>query len=434
MSSNPQFVNYEKVLLSIPPAYTSQIYNVLQFLAFGNEPLFDARPMDLHPLTLVQLLEVTSIDYSTNPPCFDSDIRLSANIINETCFGLLKTEEVSRNRYGGDKETVTILRFVHDDVKTYLLSGDIRRGPAKAFAIFDAGARECIVNSCLAYLFHMPHYPKEWKDVQGFIEEYPLAYYASLWWSTFLPQGRDPEPSTQVMLDLLFLDSKLSAYNTWIHLLPDASHAYLNNRHSLKIMRLGTYTNEKRCPSCQGGKTACCFAPPIVWASAWGLETVAKELLKAKADVNEVGTAGVGALFMAIHENYYSIAELLFENGADAADAYVRGGDTFPRDDISRVPLYYAAFFGKTRFVELLLSDAKRLGRPGWQLDVALERAAEGHDDSVGCVRALLGAGLNIDALGPKGGCALHTAALAHKDGLVSFLLENVSELSVDAI
>ena len=105
MPQSADFAKYEQILASIDDHYLDRVRAILQFLAFGNEPLLQAREYDRHPLTLVQLEEVTLIDVSTNIATFNPARRLSSHGILRVCDGLVEVEEVPRNQNSADKET-----------------------------------------------------------------------------------------------------------------------------------------------------------------------------------------------------------------------------------------------------------------------------------------------------------------------------------------
>ena len=178
MPQNPDFAKYEHILASIDDAYSDRVRAILQFLAFGNEPLLQAGKYDRHPLTLLQLGEVSLIDVSTDAAMFNPERRLSPHEILRLYDGLVEVEEVPRNQNISDKETVTSLRFCSDIVKKYLTSDDICNGPAKIFATNRACAREFIVNTCLMYVLHMR--PQEMEIRKRRFQDVPLACYVSL--------------------------------------------------------------------------------------------------------------------------------------------------------------------------------------------------------------------------------------------------------------
>ena len=92
--------SWERLLVSIDPLHADRIHMVLQWLAFGNEPLLNDIPFDdPHPLTLLQIAEVVSVDHSHPLPSYQEDGRMSPDRIAELSSGLLKLEEVSTTRY-----------------------------------------------------------------------------------------------------------------------------------------------------------------------------------------------------------------------------------------------------------------------------------------------------------------------------------------------
>ena len=78
-----------------------------------------------------------------------------------------------RNQNISDKETVTSLRFSGDTVKKYLISDEIRNGPAKRFAINRPCARKLMVNTYLMYVLHMK--PQEEEIRKRNFQDIPLA-------------------------------------------------------------------------------------------------------------------------------------------------------------------------------------------------------------------------------------------------------------------
>lgn len=314
MPHDADFAKHEKILGAIDEAYADRVHAILQFLAFGNEPLLQASICDRHPLTLLQLREVTLISVSTDSTSFNLEKRLSPQEILRVCDGLVELEEVPRNQNISAKETVTSLRFSSDTVKKHLTSEEIRDGPAKRFAINKACARELIVNTYLMYVLHMK--PQEEEIRKRKFQDVPLACYASLWWAAFLPETDTPGAFTQNLLRSLFLERDTTVYFTWLKVSMCASQAYLNNHHSRKVLRLsGPTENGYYCP-----------APPIVWASAFRLSYIVKQLLSNNANINQSGVSGVSAFLMAVQESHYSLAEFLLENGGSVADGFVEGG------------------------------------------------------------------------------------------------------------
>lgn len=165
----------------------------------------------------------------------------------------------------------------------------------------------------------------------------------------------------------------------------------------------------------------------MVWAAAFNLKFIVKDLLTQGDNINAAGGGrAVSALYMAVHEKHLAMTSLLLDAGGDVADPY--------REPIGRYeygwavsPLYLACHKGYSReWIDLLLQDRTKLGRPGWRLEVAMESAARfGH---LHCLKALIDAG--ADAKKGTGheesyGCPLQAACDRGNEEVVCFLLQN---------
>lgn len=398
--------SYERLLGSIDAQYADRIHIVLQWLAFADEPLLKDIPWwSRHPLKLSQIAQLCSANHSRRLPTFDEDRLISPDRIVELASGLLKLEEVPANRHISDDATVTRLAFVSDTAREFLLSDRIRSGPASRYSVSESGARDIILNTCLAYILHVT---KMEGDVDKVVERYPLATYAALFWIDFLPE--DASPKTLELLTSLFLGSQ-DKYQAWLRLVYEANESYLNNKHSGLVWILSR-------TSIEGYG---CRAPPIVWASALGLTPIVETLIRKGHDINAAGPARASALYMAVHEDHPDILAILLKHGGDVAENYVDGKslDMFDRSEISRSPMYYASMHGKAKLLELLLHEKSKHGRPGWMLEIATTLTAQFNNPA--CLQHLINAGVNLDSNGfdlnkvgkplPEGGCALQKAA-----------------------
>ena len=400
MSYDATFLEYERLLLSIGRTHVHRVHTLFQFIAFGNEPILKLPESNRHPLTVDQLTAVI---------CFNFDASTSLEEVVAGCSGLLR--EVEARDYRGK---VRILEFKDDTFRQYLTSEHIKLGPARHFAVNESAAHELIAKICLAYLLHMESPIEE--DYVTVLKQYPLADFASMWWPDFIPEKTEPTPSVQRLIHTLFTGQNSDAYTRWTRLVRPAGRHYENSPRSGMLCRLSGHR----------GKLYCCDAPPIVWASALGIFSAVTELLAQGVKVNEVGVAGLTALYMAVYESHFRVAELLLAHGGDVADGYVEDNQKFC-PGVGTSPLYNAAWFGRTESLCLLLKSTANHGKPGWQLTRAMMLAAGGHRDSVGCVKALLQAGADINALNEQGHCTLYEAAHSFKPEVVQFLLDHVS-------
>ena len=140
----------------------------------------------------------------------------------------------------------------------------------------------------MTYTEHSHTLPVVETDTEGSLLDYPFAYYAASYWCDFLPRDKDPAASTQKLLDLLTLGSKVLSYNTWLRIMLRATDAYRNTHHGWKIKNHITHDREKFCDLYLAEEAQCCsYTPPIVWASTFGVETVVSKLLEQGASLNE---------------------------------------------------------------------------------------------------------------------------------------------------
>lgn len=161
MSNDTDFESYEQHFRTIPASKAFQIRTLLEFVAFGNEPLMRARGLDRHPLTLSHLTEVTGYEINSRGPAFNPDRCLSPDEILKLCEGILESVEAPRNRHLGDSEKITSVQFSNERIRDFLLSDAIKTGPVAHFAITSSRARETIVNVCLTYMSSMYKLPEE---------------------------------------------------------------------------------------------------------------------------------------------------------------------------------------------------------------------------------------------------------------------------------
>ena len=152
---------------------------------------------------------------------------------------------------------------------------------------------------------------------------------------------------------------------------------------------------------------------------------IVKELLAQGSRVNESGKQGISALYMAVHQKNFETASLLLEAGGDEAENYEELTGKYDHPwTVS--PLSFAGLKGYSReWINLLLKDKRKIGKPGWMLEVAMEDAAR--LGKVECLTALIDNGADLD----KGsgnersyGCPLQAACERSKNGIVRLLLE----------
>lgn len=140
----------EALLLRIPAQHVEQLRIILQWLAFGNEPVLQSRSQtDQHLLTLDQLAEVSIVSLDSLTADIDRFIRPAE--LREILGDMVELEVVPRKRWINDEQPVTTIRL-KDDVKQDLLSDSFRRGAASWLAFDEGQAKETIAVTCLILL------------------------------------------------------------------------------------------------------------------------------------------------------------------------------------------------------------------------------------------------------------------------------------------
>ncbi|KAI4248663.1 MAG: hypothetical protein L6R42_009203 [Xanthoria sp. 1 TBL-2021] len=296
----------EALLLRIPAQHVEQLRIILQWLAFGNEPVLQSRSqIDQHLLTLDQLAEVSIVSLDSLTADIDRFIRSAE--LREILGDMVEPEVVPRKRWINDEQPVTTIRL-KDEVKEELLSGSFRQGAASRFGFDEGQAKEIIAVTCLILLTTPddPNEKSEWFDT---MDKYPLAYFAALFWIDFI----DTEIQSSILCGLIrkiFLNNP-GNFKKWTELLVQAGDAYLNSNHSGLISAIGDYSDTKT------GE----HAPPMVWAASFNLKFIVKDLLTQGENINAAGGGrAVSALYMAVHEKHFAMTSLLLDAGGDVAD------------------------------------------------------------------------------------------------------------------
>ncbi|KAL9017991.1 MAG: hypothetical protein Q9180_008741, partial [Flavoplaca navasiana] len=325
---------------------------------------------------------------------------------------LVELEEAPRKRWINDEQPVTIIRL-KDEIREELLSETFPRGAASKFAFDEWQAKETIAITCLILLTELDLLAVKGKLVDT-ADRYPLAQYAALFWIDFVNIKNLSSTLTHLIEKLFSGDS--SIFKRWTELLVAAGDMYLSSNHSELISAITHYSDKKT------GE----HAPPIVWAAAFNLKQIVQDLLSRRNPVNTAGgRRGVSALYMAVHQKHYDMSSLLLNAGGDVADQYQEPTRKYEYG-WSVSPLYLACHRVYPRkWLDLLLKDQSKIGKPGWRLEVGMESAAR--FGRLRCLQALMNAGADPN----KGtgheetyGCPLQAACDNGNENAVSFLLE----------
>ena len=400
----------EKLLLQIPIQNVEQVHTILQCLAFGGEPILQSRcKQDQHLLSVEQLVETSLV--SPKSRSMDANRYIRPAELQQLLGELIELEEAPRKRWINDEQPVTIVRL-KDGVREELLSETFRRGAASEFAFDESQAKETIAITCLILLTESDIPTVEEKRVDT-ADRY-LVQYAALFWIDFVNTGI-LSPTLYYYIHKLFLGDS-SIFKRWTELFAAAVDMYLNSKHSELISAITHYSDKKT------GE----YAPPIVWAAAFDLPFTVRDLLDQGNPVNVAGGGrGVTALYMAVHQKHYHMASFLLDAGGDVADQYQERTGKYEYG-WSVSPLYLACHHEYPReWIDLLLKDKSKLGRPGWRLEVGMESAAR--FGRLRYLKALIAAGADPN----KGtgheesyGCPLQAVCDQGNEDAVRFLLE----------
>ncbi|KAL8894662.1 MAG: hypothetical protein Q9192_004145 [Flavoplaca navasiana] len=405
----------ENLLLRIPIQKVEQVHTILQWLAFSNEPILQSRSklyckQDQHLLSLDQLTETSPV--SPKSRSVDANRYIRPAELKQLLDELIEVEEAPWKRWINDKQPVTIIQL-KDEIREELLSETFRQGAASQFAFDEWQAKETIAVSCLILLTEsdVPAVEVEAVDTA---DRCLLVQYAALFWIDFVDPGILSSTLSYLVHKLFLSDS--SIFKRWIELLVAAGDMYLNSKHNELISSITHYSDKK------SGE----HAPPIVWAAAFNLKQIVEEFLSQRTPVNAAGGgSAVSALYMAVLQKHYDMAALLLDTGGDVADQYQELIGKYEYGwQVS--PLYLACHRCYPReWIDLLLKDKSKIGRPGWRLEVGMKSAAR--FGGLHCLKALTEAGADPS----KGtgheksyGCPLQAACDNGNEKVVSFLLE----------
>ena len=403
--------HFENLLPQILNQHVEQVHKSLQWLAFGNELISQSRcKIDQHPLSLDQLAETSLVSpkaWSVDANCYICSAELE-QLVDE----LIELEKAPREPWINDEQPVTTIRL-KDAIREELLLESFRQGAASQFAFDEGQAKETIAITYLILLTSPTASDVEAKRIDK-ADKYILAQYAALYWIDFA--DTEVHLSTlQSLIRQLFLGEK-STFKEWTKLMVAAGNMYLNCEHSQLISNITNYSDKKT------GE----YAPPIVWAAAFNLAFIVRDLLAGGIQVNAArGGRGVTALYMAVHERHYEMASFLLHSGGDVADQYE---EPTRKDHYywSPSPLYLTYHHEYLReWTDLLLKAKDKIGRPCWRLEVGMELAAR--FGRLHCLEALVDAGADPN----KGtgheksyGCPLQGVCDHGDEEAVRFLLE----------
>jgi ankyrin repeat protein len=390
---------YERILRDINKANWDHAHRLLQCLTVA-----------VRPLRVAELAEVLAIDFGMTTCGGTSKLNmdwrwedhqeavLSAcssliSIVNDDDDRRLRLPRIHDHDHDVHDDS-RVVQFSHFSVKEFLTSSRIADPSAgvSRFHILLEPAHTILAKACLGVLLRLG----EFVDEDNIQDKFPLAQYAAEHW---VDHARFENVSSHIQegMKLLF-DPDKPYFVSWLRV------------HDIDIeppreSLLGYFA----VPYYQKSNTA----TPLYYAAFCGFHDLAEQLItKHPQQVNIPCGHYVSPLVAALRGEYLTIAQLLYERGADVD---VQG-------DYDSTPLYGASCSGHLEIVEWLLSHSANPNvqdGDGW---TPLHSAARfGH---VEVSRLLLQYKVDNDAQNDDGEAPLHFASQAGHVNIARLLLE----------
>ncbi|CAG2000163.1 unnamed protein product [Fusarium graminearum] len=343
---------YHRILENIPAEYKSGAIRLLQFLVHTKRPL-----------KLAEAIDVIATEIEEEPQGFDPNGRLSLeDDILQYCPGFLTIIKVT----GYNGVVSYQIHLAHFSVKEYLLK-------QPKFNIQNASA--AISRTCLAYLTDID------ENVTHIYHEFPMASYASMYWTTFAVLAGDSEQCVQDTVRFL--------------------------RDQITVLRWRRLETKMKSPVPSNGDA-------LYYACQFGLLWATKTLIVEGTDVNAQYDRFGTVLQIAALMGHFEIVQLLLDNGADVNAKSVICGNA----------LYAATLKGHSPVVRVLLERGADVNASAdVQRGNALTAASyRGHLD---IMQLLLDAGADINASGGVSRNPLQAAIWMGRPECVQLLLDN---------
>ena len=437
---------YARILLNIEEENCQDAFKLLQWLAYS------ARPLRIEELAEVVAIE---LDESSH---FDPDMRLrEPRDVLTICSSLITTSysEVPDD-YKRRLVEVEQVSLAHFSVKEYLVSGDIRIGPALHYNIVK-NANDLIAQACLTYLLQF----KEADLPDLFNQDFPLALYAAQNWPQHFQEAE--KVGSTIELERLCTELLMIQKNAFLNSVriywprdsdPDRRRYLLesnDHRDSISplyyalVYGLSRYTQilidaATNSKNYEYGDED--YLTVLIAASFIGHEAIVQQLLRKCTDVNSEGKVDGNALEAASAAGHDKIVRRLLEAGADANSGIaLHQASRYGHETIIHLQLKYganvnaqggffgfalqaASFSGHNDIVKLLLKAGADVNTQGGRFGSALQAASysiSGHNDTV---KLLLEAGADVNAQGGFYGPALHIASQVAESNIVEQLVK----------
>ena len=293
-----------------------------------------------------------------------------------------------------DQEEVhgkTFLKLAHFSVREYLVSDDIRQGPASAFALQSDTSHSVLARQCLSYILQCCHdFSQQCGQVSS--SNYQMMKYCSQYWTGHyweIGKKSNTEADKQ-FLNVLMDDARL--------------------QEMLKLYRPDTHLSWKRDEFPVGS--------PLYYATSLGLTSCVEQLIDKGYDLNATGGRFHTPLQAASRLQSIQMVERLLDAGADPT---IYGGQYV-------TPLGAAASWGSEPHVAVLLRNG---GSVSASEGIAIYWAImEGH---IAVVRMFIDAGVDVENVNERFGTPLIAAARWGQPSIVDLLLDSGARVNAEA-
>ena len=236
------------MLCKIDPSLIKDARRILTLLCFASRPL-----------TLPELIDGIAVE-TTEPTGLNKDCRLEDyNDIHDICPGFINLNASALE---------PTVRIAHFSVQEYLESDRIRHQKAEIFGLTSVIAHAEIAEICLIYL--LEHNLSSLKLRSSIDEEYPLAYFAAVYWHVHYKSTAHPASKLDTLILRLFQEKE--SFMTWLKL------------HN--VDDYGTPRSQLHSVDDNGtenwGNASFNFPSPVYYASFLGLDQALHELLNTK--------------------------------------------------------------------------------------------------------------------------------------------------------